>query len=77
MKNLMQEPNWLIELQEATRKADAASGLCPGNKETLVLDNYMTKSQLKFRVRPDSGVSMECGFLLESDMYYGPQGQEN
>lgn len=55
MKNLMQEPNWLTELQEVTRKADAASGrwlygLCPGNRETLVLGNYMTKSQLKFRV---------------------------
>lgn len=55
MKNLMQEPNWLIELQEVTRKADAASGrwlygLCPGNKQTLVLNNYITKCQLKFRV---------------------------
>ena len=80
MKNLMQEPNWLTELHEATRRAGVASGrwlygLCPGNKETLVLDNYITKS--KFRVRPDSGVSMECEYLLESDMYSGPQGQEN
>ena len=50
MKNLMQEPNWLTELHEATRRAGVASGrwlygLCPGNKETLVLDNYITKSQ--------------------------------